>query len=1536
MLKKITKRFLKTILWILVAFITLDLLIVVLLFVPPVQQFTVLKVSKLLTNLTGGVITVDEIYLSPTLTLTAKNFAIKDHHFNNMIFASSLKGRINISKTARGQVCLSFAQLDVGEVVLRKYAGEEKVNIAIWAQGLKKEKKKEPKFKLLFDNIILKDVRFVVIIDDKRKYPTDSTIDYAFFELQHIHLNVDDFLVFGPDISCKINSLTLSQHTGFEISSFSGNFRIHPQGLTVDSLHFTTPNSVFKGHFAFQYNDFPDYADFVNKIHFDTKVKIASIDMQDIVYFVPKLQGMDSKFILSGYVGGTVNHLQTKDMYIKYKLQTLITGDFAVANILDFKKSNLDLYFKEVNINFSELTQVKLPNGKNINLPDVAKKLTGIHLNGNYKGSLTKFNTNLIAKTNFGKIETKIHTTFQDNSLFYTGAIVCNDFELGKLINQKKYLNKVKINSSLNGKAKNTDNFKDLLSSISLDAQGKITHIDLCGYSLKDVDFKGNYKEKQSTISIKCTDSLVSFAGKGNINLSKEVPFLNASLTHIKLKLYEFFTYYPQPIDTTAKGFEKLVLKIKETPNLTFTMDSITVTTSGIKFDNLNGYVAIDYAKLTNGIKTSRIDWFRFNAINLPNLPHQYQVRTNAVNATLKTNYSWKDCLAALSNAATYHLPDIFEDKFALKKTITSPDSLQFIDFNIEFFYTQNLFNLILPKLNITRNTSTHIHIGKKRSEDAIDISISQIGYAGLGRINNMTLTGKMNEKDLLDIIINCGALTVFKKVGSLIFTEIGISTNRTPDNIQFSTSWRNPKTISVNELNRFNGLLYKDTLQHITIKVTDSELFVRESPWQFTGNNNRIGFRNSGEFLFDHCILSSEIGKISINGEISKDSKKECSIQLENFDISLLNSITSKKRMTFAGDMSLLAKISSGFDRFIVEGQSFIKKFAFNEQVMGDLFLDATILDDNNLYFFGGILRDNDFSNINFSKNDYADFLTVKNKIVGLSGKLITKSKELRINAKIDSLKIGFLSPFLSSFSNVMSGEASGNLDFILVPDSLYFNGKVNVTNAQLGITPLNTIYYLTNQEILFDKEGIKFNQVELKDKYKNKATLSGFVNHHKFKDFKIDLNISTSKILALNTPKKIDTPFYGDGFVSGDISIQGDTKQLDFISHNIRTLPGSLITFPLSSASSVSSSKGIYFVNNNRSKTSTVNEILDKATTKMNFDLAFDITKDVEVKLELEPIDGVLKCNTSGRLHLTYSTASNDMNLDGILSIISGKFHMSLKNFFPRDFTIVEGGTIAFSGPITTAQLNVSALYQKTISLGSLSSDLNKLGRTDVMAYLGLTGNLMNPTPTFTFAFPRLTTENQIEVFTALDTANQQNGVRQFFSFVFLNTFFPSDANTGFVAQQSIGTGIDFVSGILSSFITNQSDKFSIGVNYVDNQENYKEYSVNAAVNFYNNRLIFRTNLGYAENSDNPAQNDNFVGDVNLEYKINQNWRFRAFYFNDKTGTDNSKPQQGGGVGISYQQEFNNRKDLSVKTAQKKKYIKNKKNEIPQNNKK
>jgi hypothetical protein len=65
-------------------------------------------------------------------------------------------------------------------------------------------------------------------------------------------------------------------------------------------------------------------------------------------------------------------------------------------------------------------------------------------------------------------------------------------------------------------------------------------------------------------------------------------------------------------------------------------------------------------------------------------------------------------------------------------------------------------------------------------------------------------------------------------------------------------------------------------------------------------------------------------------------------------------------------------------------------------------------------------------------------------------------------------------------------------------------------------------------------------------------------------------------------------------------------------------------------------------------------------------------------------------------------------------------------------------------------------------------------------------------------------------------------------------------------------------------------------------------------------------------------------------MEADLNKkgNLLFRAFYFNDKTGVNEQKPQQGGGIGITFKQGFSTRKDFLENWKPKQKEKKTKKN--------
>jgi len=75
----------------------------------------------------------------------------------------------------------------------------------------------------------------------------------------------------------------------------------------------------------------------------------------------------------------------------------------------------------------------------------------------------------------------------------------------------------------------------------------------------------------------------------------------------------------------------------------------------------------------------------------------------------------------------------------------------------------------------------------------------------------------------------------------------------------------------------------------------------------------------------------------------------------------------------------------------------------------------------------------------------------------------------------------------------------------------------------------------------------------------------------------------------------------------------------------------------------------------------------------------------------------------------------------------------------------------------------------------------------------------------------------------------------------------------------------------------------------------------------------LWLRTNLGlgYDNNTENSSS---LVVDAGFDVIINDKWKINFFYFNDQSNANQlGTPQQGGGVGLKFRQDFNSRKDFA-----------------------
>jgi hypothetical protein len=318
------------------------------------------------------------------------------------------------------------------------------------------------------------------------------------------------------------------------------------------------------------------------------------------------------------------------------------------------------------------------------------------------------------------------------------------------------------------------------------------------------------------------------------------------------------------------------------------------------------------------------------------------------------------------------------------------------------------------------------------------------------------------------------------------------------------------------------------------------------------------------------------------------------------------------------------------------------------------------------------------------------------------------------------------------------------------------------------------------------------------------------------------------------------------------------------------------------------------------------------------LTLDMDVEVTSDAEVQILFDPqVGDILKGKGDGDLTMTLDREGN-FRMFGDYYINKGEYLFTLQNIINKKFLIRQGGTINWSGSPYQALIDITAEYGVRTSLYDLmfpdTSDVYKR-RIQVDCILKMTDQLTNPNIAFDIDLPNSDQAVLTEVKNRIGVNNEQEMNRQVFGLLVLNRFFPTE-NQNQALQQTGGfftsSTSEMISNQLSNWLSKISNDFDIGVNYRPGDDiTSDELQASLSTQLFNNRIIIDGNVGVANVQ---SVSSNIVGDVNIEYKITSDGRFRVRAFNQSNDinalNDNAPFTQG--VGLSYQKEFDRIGDL------------------------
>jgi len=286
------------------------------------------------------------------------------------------------------------------------------------------------------------------------------------------------------------------------------------------------------------------------------------------------------------------------------------------------------------------------------------------------------------------------------------------------------------------------------------------------------------------------------------------------------------------------------------------------------------------------------------------------------------------------------------------------------------------------------------------------------------------------------------------------------------------------------------------------------------------------------------------------------------------------------------------------------------------------------------------------------------------------------------------------------------------------------------------------------------------------------------------------------------------------------------------------------------------------------------------------VNLDLNFEVTPETELNVVFnDQTQDKIVCFGNGKVNMKIDDKDNDIKMAGKYNIDNGSKYNFAMGQIKKEFNIESGSFIEWTDNIEDATINIVTSFNTRSDYGALAPELEEttLANQPVNCELLLNGQLLKPEITFNLkSDPNIPETGKAVLGRVLDDKSEIN--RQFFSLLVFNRFQPLKGNI----SASGSAALDLAEAQINDLLSKASEEFKLKMNIS------KEIELNVEKRFFEDRLIITTSVGVetgADQSDGTTESstssttskNTLIGDVRIEYLINEKGTFRVNAFNE-----------------------------------------------------
>ncbi|HNT92288.1 MAG TPA: translocation/assembly module TamB domain-containing protein [Bacteroidales bacterium] len=1462
--------------------------------IPGIQTFTVSRITRIISEQTGGDISIGRVNYSIWHEIVLDDILFNDLNGDTLLSARRLDLRLREIRPA--QKLYRFGRVDIYEPDFRMVKDSAGVmNLTEYLRTLRSDRER--------DSIRNTDIRFadIDIIDGSfLLYDSSDTagvipgrVNFRNMHLERINTKIRDLHIIPDSVSMVIRGLGFSESGGFISKNLDMNFAVHNNSLYFREVNLISESGTISAEeVLLAARDSSSWKDFINEVRMDIRINDSDISTSDLAYFVQPLAGIKEEVSLSGRVSGTVAGLKGRDIRMDYKSSTRLRFDFDISGLPVLDDSFLYIDFNEMQTRASDIERFSVPGKKPLKLPQVIHDLGLISYNGNFTGFTTDF-------VSFGRLTTERGTFATDlslkpdgrNTFGFRGSLRTSNVDLGYIARDEEMFGGLWMHAEIDG---STESFRRLTANIT----GVVDSVEINNYLYRNITVSGTYADNIWDGSVEVMEPNIEMNLMGRFDLEKSMPEFDFSLNlaHADLK----------------------TLNLIEKDSIFRASALVTANFRGNRTDNLEGNLRLINSTLENSNGKLSIYDFLVTSEIVAGEP-LLQLRSDFADAEVRGRYS----VEAIKNTVAVMLARLLPSRFGEPedtKGEETPAAMFAIDVRAKRIDKLNDF--LGTGLSIAEGTRLTGHLWSDRPEMIAGVKSDAITFSGI-RLGQMTLTGSFAGAEMkAEMKVDTVLLPDRSELGNFIL-EAG-SMN---DTIDLGMRWDNMDGgrtfgelmasgfFSLNELNK----------PVMTIALLPSGFTVNQIPWNISPARIVIDSTNA---LFDNLLVSSRTRYIRLDGKLSGLPEERLTMSFEGLNISYLNNLVNRNQgqkensqlMTFEGSMNGSITLSDVYNNLLFESDMKVEDFKLNENNYGLVSLTSEWDPRRRV------------AAIDISNN------LEGRKMIDIKGSYAPSSRMTDLAVSASDLPLDIINPFVRAFASGLQGAGSGTVRLKGKPRELAITGSVMARDASMKIDFLQTRYSFSDS-IRFTPDGITFRNIRITDEKGNEGSINGMLTHRSFKDLGVSFDINMDRMLVLNTRPKDSDSFYGTAYASGYAGIRGNDEKIVF-NISARTAPNTEFYIPLNTSASVSDYPYISFVStdekDDREQVASDRNVFirqeEGSKIELNFDL--EVTPDAEVQLILdETSGGVIRGQGEGKLNISLSSRG-DVRMSGNYVIDDGDYLFTLGNILNKRFAVEEGGTVSWNGPIEDASLNIRALYKTKAALSEIfgEEEFSELKvKLPVECILSLSGQLLNPAISFDINLPTADERTRELLRVAIDTEEELS--RQFLYLLVMNSFYPDPSlynagsnigtpigQTGVPVSPNVGvtTTTEMLSNQLSNWLSQISNDFDIGFSYRPGSElTDQEVELALSTQLLNDMVTVNGNVDVRGNQSNTTAS-NISGEFTVEVRLTDMLRFKVFNRSNYNLYYQVHPYTQG-VGVFYRRDFNTLKDLFIKPEEK-----------------